>query len=134
FDGPWHPKQNFRKVNALLRYSQGSRADGFSLTGMYYQSSGGLITDQPVRAIERGLIDRFGTLDPSDQSKSLRYSLSGHLEKPVGENGQLSLSLYGIHATMTLINNFTHFLADPVNGDQEEQNETRTTLGGALAY
>lgn len=133
YDGPWHPAQNFRKVNALLRYSQGDAADGVSLTGMFYQSAGLLTTDQPLRAVREGLIDRFGTLDPTDASRSLRYSLSAHLDKPMGP-GALSVSLYGIHSTMTLWNNFTHYLDDPVNGDQEEQNESRTTAGGAAAY
>jgi outer membrane receptor protein involved in Fe transport len=134
FDGPWEPGQDFKKINAALRYSQGTSRDGFSLTGMYYQSAGGLITDQPRRAIQAGLISRFGTLDPSDHSTSLRYSLSGHLDKPAGEHGQFALSLYGIHANMTLDNNFTHFLDDPINGDQEEQGEHRTTLGGVGTY
>jgi outer membrane receptor protein involved in Fe transport len=134
FDGPWKPGQDFQKVNAALRYSQGTSSDGLSLTGMYYQSAGGLVTDQPLRAITSGLISRFGTLDPSDHSTSLRYSLSAHLDKPVGEHGKFSLSLYGIRANMTLVNDFTHFLDDPVNGDQEEQGEHRTTLGGAAAY
>ena len=35
---------------------------------------------------------------------------------------------------MTLWNDFTHFLIDPVDGDQEQQDETRTTWGGAAAY
>lgn len=133
YDGPWHPGSDFKKINAALRYSQGTARDGFSLTGMLYQSAGGLITDQPLRAIEAGLIDRYGTLDPTDHSQSLRYSLSAHLDKPVGP-GQLALSVYAIHSTMELINNFTHFLYDPVNGDQEAQDESRTTLGGAAAY
>jgi outer membrane receptor protein involved in Fe transport len=134
FDGAWKPKQDFQKINAALRYSQGDATQGWSLTGMFYQSSGGLITDQPQRAIDAGLISRFGTLDPSDHSKSLRYSLSGHLDQQVGSNGKLAVSLYGIHATMTLWNNFTHYLDDPVNGDQEAQNEKRDTLGGDASY
>lgn len=133
YDGPWSPKQNFQKVNAALRYSQGTATDGFSLSGLYYKSGGGLITDQPERAIEEGVISRFGTLDPTDHSLSERFSLSGHLEKSIG-SGQLSVSLYAIHSTMTLWNNFTHFLLDPVNGDQEEQDERRTTIGGAASY
>ena len=35
---------------------------------------------------------------------------------------------------MTLWNNFTHFLFDPLNGDQEQQDESRTTLGLASSY
>ncbi|HZV10273.1 MAG TPA: TonB-dependent receptor, partial [Novosphingobium sp.] len=133
YDGPWQPGQNFRKVNALLRYSQGSARDGFTLTAMAYASAGRLTTDQPERAIEEGLIGRYGTLDPTDSSKSQRYSLSAHLDRPVGP-GQLAVSLYAIRSTMTLWNNFTHYLDDPVYGDQEEQDESRTTLGAAAAY
>ena len=79
------------------------------------------------------MIDRFGTFDPSDHSKSQRYSLSAHLDKPVGP-GQLAVSVYGIHSRMALWNNFTHYLDDGVNGDQAEQDETRTTLGLASTY
>lgn len=133
FDGPWQPGQDFHKVNAVLRYSQGSVTDGFSLTGMVYKSAGLLTTDQPLRAVVQGLIDRYGTLDPTDASHSFRASLSAHLAEPVGP-GQLSASLYAIRSSMTLWNNFTHFLYDSVNGDQEEQNETRTTLGETATY
>ena len=133
YDGPWHPGQDFRKIDAALRYSQGNATDGASLTAMLYKSAGRLITDQPLRAIEDGAIGRYGTLDPTDASRSLRYSLSAHLDRPVGP-GQLALSLYGIRSTMTLWNDFTHDLDDPVHGDQEQQDERRTTIGGAAAY
>ena len=133
YDGPWQPAQNFRKVAAALRYSQGSKSDGFSLTGLYYQSAGLLITDQPARAVDEGLIHRFGTLDPTDASRSLRYSVSAHVDRSIGP-GTIAASLYAVHSTMTLWNNFTHYLDDPVNGDQEQQDETRTTVGGTAAY
>ena len=133
YDGPWQPAENFRKVTAALRFSQGSAADGISVTGMFYKSTGLLTTDQPQRALDQGLIGRFSTLDPTDTSRSLRYSISFNLSRPIGA-AQLSISLYAIHSTMTLYNDFTHFLYDPVNGDQEQQDESRTTLGGAAAY
>jgi len=133
YEGPWKPGQDFKKINAVLRYSEGTATDAVSLTGMFYKSAGGLITDQPLRAIEAGTIDRFGTLDPTDHSRSLRYSLSAHIDKLLGP-GKFSLSLYAIHSTMTLWNNFTHYLDDPINGDQEQQDEDRTTLGGAATY
>jgi outer membrane receptor protein involved in Fe transport len=132
-DGPWDPPGDFRKVLAAARYSHGSDVEGFSLTGMYYQSLGRLITDQPLRAFQEGLIGRYGTLDPTDMSKSQRFSLSGHYGR-TGEDWKLSLDAYAIKSSMTLWNNFTHFLDDPVNGDQEEQNESRTTLGGDGAF
>ncbi|HWU02300.1 MAG TPA: TonB-dependent receptor plug domain-containing protein [Novosphingobium sp.] len=133
YDGPWQPAQNFRKINAVARYSRGSAGDGLSITAMAYASEGRLMTDQPARAVEQGLIGRYGTLDPSDYSKSQRYSVSAHWGRPVGA-GQLVVSLYAIHSKMALWSNFTHYFQDLVNGDQEEQDETRTTLGGAGSY
>ena len=37
-----------------------------------------MTTDQPLRAVQEGLIGRYGTLDPSDGNLSQRYSLSLH--------------------------------------------------------
>ncbi|WP_353228712.1 TonB-dependent receptor [Novosphingobium sp.] len=133
YDGPWQPRQNFQKINAALRYSQGTKSDGLSVTMLFTRSGGGLTTDVPERAVDAGLIGRFGTLDPSDHSATSRYSVSAHLDKPVGA-GQLGFSAYAVHSTMTLWNNFTHFLFDPQNGDQEQQDETRTTFGFAGSY
>jgi outer membrane receptor protein involved in Fe transport len=128
FDGPWSPPENFRKFVAAARLSQGVDADGYALTAMYYRSAGGLLTDQPARAIDAGTIGRFGTLDPTDRSESERMSLSGHFARG-GDRWTLSVDGYAIRSRMILWNDFTHFLFDPVNGDQEEQDEARTTLG-----
>ncbi len=119
-DGPWDPPEHFRKINAAARFSHGDAADGFSLTAMYYKSGGGLLTDQPLRAIQAGLIGPYGTLDPSDHSDSMRWSVSGRYATQ-GSNWSLATSAYLIHSTMTLWNNFTHDLDDPVNGDQRQQ-------------
>src|SRR6185312_17414575 len=48
--------------------------------------------------------------------------------------GALEAHAYAIGNRLTLWNNFTHFLEDPVNGDQEGQNENRLTLGAAASY
>lgn len=131
-DGPWTPGNDFRKVDATARYSHGTAEDGFSLTGMFYKSEGRLSTDQPLRAIQQGLIGPYGTLDPTDGSRSMRWSVSGAYATG-GQNWSFTSNAYLVHSTMTLWNDFTHFLDDPVNGDQEQQNETRTTIGGAAA-
>jgi outer membrane receptor protein involved in Fe transport len=128
-DGPFDHPDDFRKLAGELRYSHGDTADGYSATLMYYKGDGNFTTDQPLRAIQEGLIDRFGTLDPTDGSSSERLSLSGHYGA-TGAMWKLSASGYYIHSRMTLWNDFTHFLDDPMNGDQEEQDETRDTFGG----
>jgi outer membrane receptor protein involved in Fe transport len=129
-DGPFDHPDNFRKWAGELRYSHGVANDGYSLTAMYYKGDGNFTTDQPVAAVTDGLIDRFGTLDPTDGNSSERFSLSGHYAKVLGENWRLSASAYYIHSRMVLWNDFTHYLDDDTNGDQEEQDETRDTFGG----
>ena len=128
-DGPFDHPDNFRKIDGILRYSHGDTDDGYNVTAMYFRGEGSFTTDQPLRAIQEGLIDRFGTLDPTDGSFSERFSLSGHFATK-GDGWGFTSNAYYIRQRMTLWNDFTHFLDDPVNGDQEEQDDERTTLGG----
>ncbi|RAK61740.1 TonB-dependent receptor [Phenylobacterium hankyongense] len=129
-DGPWDHPDDLRKVNAALRLSQGDAADGAALTALYYRGLWNATTDQPERAVAEGrLISRFGTLDPSDGGQAERFSLSGTLDRQLGA-ARLGVSAYAIRSQLTLWNDFTHFLDDPVNGDQHAQNDRRTTLGG----
>ena len=39
-----------------------------------------------------------------------------------------------IYNQLHLFNDFTHFLVDPVHGDQEDQFETRNVIGNAASY
>jgi outer membrane receptor protein involved in Fe transport len=128
-DGPWDPPSDFNKIDAAVRFSHGTDADGYSLTAMYYASAGRLETDQSVYAIQDGLIGRYGVLDSTDHSKSYRASLSAHYGAE-GPHWAFSSNAWWIDSTMSLFNNFTHFLLDPVNGDQEAQDESRDVYGG----
>ncbi len=132
-DGPFTHPDEFRKVAAIARFSHGTDADGYSATGMYYHGEGNMTTDQPLRAVQEGLISRWGSLDPTDGSLSERFSLSGHYGA-TGDSWKSSSSAYFIHAKMILWNDFTHYLDDPINGDQEEQYESRTTAGGQSSF
>lgn len=54
YDGPWTNPDDMKKLNALLRYSQGTAQDGFTVTGMAY-SNRWTSTDQvPQRALTGG--------------------------------------------------------------------------------
>lgn len=133
YDGPWSHPDNYNSYNGTLRYTHGDQTDGFDLTLIAYHGAGNLTTDQPVSAYQQGLISRFGTLDPSDGSYAERFSLSGHYYTS-GDNWTLTTSAYVVHSQLTLWNNFTHFLLDPVYGDQEQQDENRFTVGGQIVY
>lgn len=128
YNGPWDVADNVRKINGVLRYSQGTATDGFTLSAMAY-SNGWNSTDQVAqRAIDQGAIGRFGSLDPTDGGVSSRFSLSGNWAQS-SEYGQSKINAYAIDSSLRLYNNFTYFLDDPVNGDQFSQMDRRTVYG-----
>jgi hypothetical protein len=134
YDGPFTNPDDARKENAVLRYSVGDDSNGYSLTGMFYHQLWNNTTDIPLRAISEGLLgDRFGTLDPSDGGRAQRASFSAQYHQSFGD-AQLSASSYFIYNQLHLYNDFTHFLIDPIHGDQEDQFENRRVLGGAADY
>ena len=128
-DGPFTEPDNFRRIQGAVRYSD----QDFNVTALYFKGQGRNTTDIPLRAVQQGLVGVFGNLDPSDGNRSERWSLSAH-DVWSGADWQLKANAYAIHSTQTLWNNFTHFANDPVNGDQEQQDETRNIAGGGLAY
>ncbi|TWB46093.1 TonB-dependent receptor [Nitrospirillum pindoramense] len=138
YDGPWDHPDNLRKGNAVLRYSQGDRHDGFSVAAMYYRALWNATTDQPERAIAQGLIGRYGTLDPTDGGQARRMSLSGTVAMPLEKGwlagGHVTANAYIINNQLTLWNDFTHFLNNPIDGDQHAQDENRMVAGGAGSY
>ena len=131
-DCPFTHPDDFEKIAAVLRYSHGTEQDGYSATAMYFHGQGNMTTDQPLRAVQEGVIGRYGTLDPSDGNFSERHSLSVHYATS-GDAWRFKSSAYYIDSRMILWNDFTHYLNDPVNGDQEQQNETRSSTGGQVS-
>jgi outer membrane receptor protein involved in Fe transport len=133
-DGPFVNPDDARKENAVLRYSAGGGDNGFSVIGMVYHQDWTNTTDIPLRAISEGVVPNyFGTLNPTDGGHATRASLSAQYHANLGE-GQLSASAYYIYNKLNLFNDFTHFLVDPVHGDQEDQFETRNVIGSAASY
>jgi outer membrane receptor protein involved in Fe transport len=137
-DGPWQVAENYRKINGVLRYSQGSRNDGFSLTGMAY-SGWWTSTDQVAqRAISSGLVDRFGSLDPTTGGETYRYSLSGEWAKR-WENAQSKANVWWLQSSLDLWSNFQYCLNDMAatgncnTGDQFKQAERRQAGGFAVS-
>ena len=134
YDGPFSNPDDARKENAVLRYSEGDDVSGYSLTAMFYHQLWNNTTDIPLRAISEDLVgDRFGTLDATDGGRAQRASLSAQYHATIGD-GQFTASWFFIYNQLHLYNDFTHFLIDPIHGDQEDQFENRRVLGGATDY
>ena len=127
-DGPFTVPDNYRRLNGVLRYAYGTADDNWTLTGMSY-SGRWTSTDQvPERAINQGLIDRFGSLSPTDGGLSSRSSLSvNRLRRD--EQDQLQISGYVIRYKLDLYSNFTFNLKQPALGDQMLQHDDRVVYG-----
>ncbi|MES3015436.1 MAG: TonB-dependent receptor [Pseudomonadota bacterium] len=131
-DGPWENPEKFHRVNGVLRYSVSEGGTRHAITAMGY-SAGWNATDQiPQRAVDAGLIGRFGAVDPTDGGFTSRYSLSYEIEKALAD-GQFKFNAYAIHSKLDLYSNFTFFQEDPAGGDQFEQAERRRVFGLATS-
>jgi outer membrane receptor protein involved in Fe transport len=127
--GPWAVPDSYRKFNGVLRYTRGNNVNGFSLTAMGYRGEWNATEANPKRAVDAGLIGRFGTIDPSDAGHTYRYSVGGEWQQSSG-NVLNKVVAYGVGYDLDLFSNFTFFLDDPVHGDQQEQVDRRFVTGG----
>jgi len=138
-DGPWQNREKFHRTNGVLRYSFGDERNRSSITAMHY-SAGWNSTDQiPQRAVDAGLVDRFGAIDPSDGGNTERTSLSFQTSRRL-DDGDFRFNAYAIRSKLKLFSNFTFFLENPsdldpsaIDGDQFEQFEKRRVYGLAAS-
>jgi hypothetical protein len=132
-DGPWDVPQHLLHRNLLAKYSARLGGMKFSLTGLSYDAEWTATDQVPQRAIEQGLIGRYGSLDPSDGGITRRRAGSLQWEGALGDLHHKG-SAYVFDSGLRLWSNFTLNLVDPVNGDQIEQQDERTTFGGHWAF
>ena len=127
-NGFYDLEQDVRKLNGLLKYTGNFAGVPSRITFSAYDSDWTSTNQIPLRAVSSGLIDRFGFIDPDLGGESYRYSLTGNFE--IAENWDLNL--YASSYYMSLINNPTYLLNDPVNGDEFEQEDERRLFGVSL--
>lgn len=133
YDGPWEEGQGIRKFNGVARYSWDRGSSRFSLLGMGYRNRWDATDQIPTRAVESGLIGRFGLIDPTDGGNSQRYSLSGSWSR-AGASSMQGVQLFGIYSDLDLYSNFSYFLNDPGQGDQFNQVDRRVVAGGSAHH
>ena len=106
YDGPWTNPDDMKKFSGLLRYSQGTATDGFSLTGMAYTNTWNSTDQNALRDFTTGQIGLYGELDPTDGGDTSRFSLSGRMAQTT-DDGSWKANAYLVKYTMDLWNNYT---------------------------
>jgi hypothetical protein len=130
--GPWVHSDNYYKFNGLVTYSQGTEANGFSLTTHAYDGARWNSSDQlPYTAIPA--VGFFGALNPTDGGRSQRYSLQGEWHRK-SASSETQLMAYGFYYDLNLFSDFTYYLVDPYKGDQFEQQDGRWVAGVDLRH
>ena len=126
--GPFTVSDNYQKKNGVLRYSEGSSGNDFNVTAMAYSATWHATDQIPLRAVQSGVLGWFDAIDQTDGGNSSRYSLSGAWQQ---SNDEVStrINAYVIRQKLNLFSNFTYFLDNPVDGDQFNQPDRRTTTG-----
>jgi hypothetical protein len=130
FEGPWKQPEESGKYNGMIRYTIDRDDFGLAINGKAYRSNWTATNQIPERDVRAGILDLYGTMDPSDGGKTDRYSLSGNLWSK-GDSYKNELNLYALYYDLDLYSNFTGYLDDPLNGDQLSQHERRVVAGGS---
>ncbi len=128
YKGPWDNPDEVRKLNGLVRYTQGTASDGLSVTGMAYSNRWNSTDQVPQRAIDSGEIGRFGNIDPTDGGNTDRFALSARISG-TDDAGSWKVNAFAVKSGLDLFNNFTYFLNNPTLGDQFHQHDDRIMAG-----
>ncbi len=130
FDGPFDSSQNFERYNIMAKYS--SRLDAktkVTTSVSHFTSTWDASGQIPERAVNSGLITRFGAIDDTEGGTTSRTNLNISLQKNIDDNTFFKANTYYSNYNFLLFSNFTFFLEDPENGDQIKQQESRNLFG-----
>ena len=129
-DGPFESPQNFNRINLLGKYTGFiSNNDKIGLTVSHFNSKWDASGQIPQRAVDSGLITRFGAIDDTEGGNTSRSNVLFNYDKIIDQESTLNSYVYLNQYDFELYSNFTFFLEDPINGDQIRQKENRTIFG-----
>jgi hypothetical protein len=132
-NGPWVSPNGKDKFNGVLRYTQGNSRNGVSVTFLGFNNHWHSTDQIPQRAVDAGLIDRFGFIEETDGGETFRYAGVFDWQRS-GTDDSTRVTAYTQRYGVQLFHNFTYFLNDPINGDQFEQFERRWTSGAKVTH
>lgn len=128
-------KQKFNRYNLLGKYSGMLNASNYftfsaSTFFAHWDASGQV----PQRAIDAGIIDRFGSVDPTEGGQTHRTNINSILTTTTKHNVIIKNQLYYVNYYFNLYSNFTFYLNDSVHGDEINQTDNRHIFGYSGTY
>lgn len=129
-EGYFEAAQQFERLNVLGKYhawlGDKTRLEAsVSAFSSQWDASGQI----PLRAVQQGLISRFGAIDSTEGGATSRNNISLELTHGLSDQTTISQQIFVSQYTFDLFSNFTFFLEDSINGDQIRQREHRILMG-----
>ncbi len=135
FDGPYDSPQNFNRLNLFGKFSTYLKGnDKLSLTVSHFTSRWDASGQIPQRAVDSGLISRFGSIDDTEGGNTSRTNVNVSYDAILKEDLQFKSNVFYTKYGFELYSNFTFFSDDPINGDQIKQYESRDIFGFNTAF
>ncbi|HYI78898.1 MAG TPA: TonB-dependent receptor, partial [Chryseolinea sp.] len=129
-DGFVESPQNFNRFNITSKISTQLNDDNNITVGASYFTSRWDASGQiPTRAVENGMITRFGSIDDTEGGETSRANLFLKHTPSFSNGAYFTQQAYAVRYNFSLYSNFTFYLNDPVNGDQINQKESRMIYG-----
>lgn len=129
-DGPTESKQAFNRFNLFGKYNLSiTDATQFTASASAFKSNWYASGQIPDRAVQSGLIGRFGSLDASEGGNTERYNVNLQSTTLFKNNSSWENQAFYSRYIFSLYSNFTFYLNDPVNGDGINQAEKRDIIG-----
>jgi hypothetical protein len=131
----FNAKQHFNRFNGLAKYT-GQLTDRTSLMllGSRFSSRWDASGQVPERAVQEGLISRFGSIDPTEGGSTGRTNATAVLTTALPHDALLRQQVYYSRYDFNLFSNFTFYKENPAQGDQIRQTDGRNLYGYTGTY
>lgn len=134
-DGPSDHPQSFNRFNVFGKYNLAiSSQTQLTTSASFFKSKWDASGQIPERAVQQRIIDRFGSIDPSEGGNTERENLNILLAHHFSSGNIWENQAYYTHYLFNLYSDFTFFLNVPVNGDEINQAESRNLAGYLSKY
>ncbi|RMZ59578.1 TonB-dependent receptor [Chryseobacterium nematophagum] len=134
-DGPFDVKQNFNRINIFGKYNQWiTDHDYFNIQFSTFSSSWNASGQIPERAVDEGIISRWGSIDPTEGGKTSRTNIQMNFKHIISPSEQIDAMAFYSKYNFNLYSDFTFFLKDKDHGDEIQQTDGRNIYGAQLKY
>lgn len=130
-NGPWVNPEKLRKFNGLLKLSDGSKDNGWSINLTGYKANWNSTDQVPLSLIQSGQLNRFGALDPTDGGYTSRLGASFQWNQNNGES-YTKIKGWVQHYEMKLWSDFTYYAYRNPRLGCSEINNNLSQIGASI--